>query len=182
MVLFPGMVLPLTVGRTKSVAAAQEAVRSGKPLGFLLQRQAETDDPGPGELHEVGTVCRRAALPDRARRHASPGLPGPAPLPHHPQFLPGYPFLVARIEPHRRSEVRTPEIEARLLHLRRQAEEAIELLPQAPPELGNAIRQVPSAGGARRSGRLRHGYRHRREAGSARDRRCRHRACGACRS
>jgi len=41
MLLFPGMVLPLTIGRPASIAAAQEAVRSGRKIGLLLQ-----DDPG----------------------------------------------------------------------------------------------------------------------------------------
>jgi len=146
MVLFPGMVLPLTVGRTKSVEAAQEAVRSGKSLGIVLQRQAETDDPGPGELHEVGTaaaVLRYLTAPDGSHHLVCQGQHRFRII----RFLEGYPFLVAQTEPLGDSEVRTPEIEARLLHLRRQAEEAIELLPQVPPELGNAIRQVPSAGG-----------------------------------
>src|SRR3954471_6569736 len=53
-VLFPGMVLPLSVGRERSVAAAQEAVREQRPLGLLLQRDTETVEPGPGDLYETG--------------------------------------------------------------------------------------------------------------------------------
>jgi ATP-dependent Lon protease len=146
MVLFPGMVLPLTIGRTKSVEAAQEAVRNGQPVGILLQRQAETDDPGPGELHAVGTaaaILRYLTAPDGSHHLVCQGQHRFRVI----RFLEGYPFLVAQTDPLGESEVRTPEIEARVLHLRRQAEEAVELLPQAPPELGNAIRQVATAGG-----------------------------------
>ena len=46
-VLFPGIVMPLALGRPKSIAAAQEAARSQRPLGVLLQREAEADDPRP---------------------------------------------------------------------------------------------------------------------------------------
>jgi len=146
MVLFPGVVLPVTVGRPKSIAAAQEAVRRGDPVGILLQRQQEAEDPGPGDLHQVGTVAavlRYLTAPDGTHHLVCQGQHRFRVL----QFLPDFPFLVARVERIGESEVRTPEVEARLIHLRRQAEEAISLMPQAPAELGNAIRQIPSAGG-----------------------------------
>src|SRR4051812_19568589 len=50
-VLFPGMVLPLGIGRERSVAAAQEAVREQRPLGLLLQRDPEMVEPGAADLH-----------------------------------------------------------------------------------------------------------------------------------
>ena len=66
-VLFPGTVLPLTVGRERSRAAAQEAVRLQRPLGVLLQSKPEVDEPGPDDLHWVGTtasVLRYITTPD----------------------------------------------------------------------------------------------------------------------
>ena len=54
-VMFPGTVLPLTVGRERSRAAAQEAVRLERPLGVLLQNKPDVDEPGPDDLHWVGT-------------------------------------------------------------------------------------------------------------------------------
>src|SRR6266436_1110565 len=57
-VLFPGMVLPIAVGRERSVAAAQEAVREQRPLGLLLQRDPEKVEVGPADLYEVGTTAR----------------------------------------------------------------------------------------------------------------------------
>src|SRR5579864_2765194 len=66
-VLFPGMVFPLTVGRERSQAAAQEAVRQQRPLGILLQRKPEVEDPAPNDLHWVGTtaaVLRYITAPD----------------------------------------------------------------------------------------------------------------------
>ena len=46
-VLFPGLVLPITVGRPGSVAAAQQAVREQRQIGILMQRDAEVADPSP---------------------------------------------------------------------------------------------------------------------------------------
>ena len=47
-VLFPGVVAPITINRPKSIAAAQQALREQRPIGILLQRNAEMDDPGAG--------------------------------------------------------------------------------------------------------------------------------------
>ena len=58
LVLFPGMILPLTVGREGSIAAAQQAVRAERPVGLLLQKAASTDNPGPDDLYAMGTVAQ----------------------------------------------------------------------------------------------------------------------------
>jgi ATP-dependent Lon protease len=55
--LFPGIVLPLTIGRPSSIAAAQEAVRSGRKVGLLLQDDPSIEQPGPENLRRVGTVA-----------------------------------------------------------------------------------------------------------------------------
>src|ERR1700738_1658817 len=55
MVLFPGMVVPLTAGRPASIAAAQEAAQSGRRVGLLLQDDASIEQPGPEHLRRVGT-------------------------------------------------------------------------------------------------------------------------------
>src|ERR1700681_3010658 len=57
MLLFPGLVLPLTIGRPASVAAVQEAVRSGCKVGLLLQDDPTVEQPGPEHLRRVGTIA-----------------------------------------------------------------------------------------------------------------------------
>ena len=67
LVLFPGIVLPMTLGRQRSVAAAQTAIRLNRPVGLLLQRDAAADDPMPTDLHRVGTeanLLRYVTSPD----------------------------------------------------------------------------------------------------------------------
>ena len=56
-VLFPGAVFPVTIGRPRSVAAAQEAVRQSCQIGFLMQRDAEMQDPSALDLHRTGTIA-----------------------------------------------------------------------------------------------------------------------------
>ena len=57
MVLYPEMVLPLTVGRPSTVAAVQQAVREQRQIVLLLQRDAENSDPKPTDLYRIGTIA-----------------------------------------------------------------------------------------------------------------------------
>src|SRR5882757_10558277 len=57
LVLFPGTVLPITLGRPRSVLAAQRAVREQKPVGIVMQRNAEVEDPLPIDLHRMGAIA-----------------------------------------------------------------------------------------------------------------------------
>ena len=56
-VVYPKMVIPLFVGRDKSVVALDRAMAAGKEILLVAQRQADVDDPGIGDLYEVGTVA-----------------------------------------------------------------------------------------------------------------------------
>src|SRR5882757_6811801 len=96
-VLFPGVVLPLTVGRERSRAAAQDAARLERPLGILLQTKPDVDLPGPDDLHWVGTtanVVRYISSPDGSHYAICQGVKRFRVL----QFLDGYPYTVARVE------------------------------------------------------------------------------------
>jgi ATP-dependent Lon protease len=142
-VLFPGMVMPLTLGRTKSIAAAQEAARSERPIGVLLQRVSEADDPSPEQLCQVGTlagILRYVTAPDGNHHIVCQGQQRFRVR----EFVDGHPFLAARIERIDEPEAQTPEIEARLFHLKERAMEALQLLPQVPPELINAVQSAGS--------------------------------------
>ena len=66
-VLFPGMVIPITVGRAKSIKLVQDFSRSDKPIGIVTQRDNEVEDPGYDDLYHVGTmshILRFITLPD----------------------------------------------------------------------------------------------------------------------
>jgi ATP-dependent Lon protease len=142
-VLFPGMVLPLSVGRKRSVAAAQEAARASLSLGVLQQRDPAVDAPVPEDLYRIGTVAgilRYVTAPDGSHHVICQGQSRFRAL----EFLEGYPYYVARVELLPEREATGPEIEARMHHLKREAAEALELMPQAPSELAAAIESIAS--------------------------------------
>src|SRR5216117_4417521 len=58
-VLFPGSIIPIDVGRKKSVKLVEEAISKERPvIGIVTQRDAKTEDPGPGDLYTVGCAAR----------------------------------------------------------------------------------------------------------------------------
>lgn len=146
MVLFPGAIAPIAIARPKSVAAAQQALREQRPVGIVLQRSPETEEPGPDDLYRVATIAnivRYITAPDGTHHIVCQGVQRARIL----DFLPGTPFPAVRFQQIPEPTASSPEIEARALNLQRQAIEAIELLPQAPPELV-AMFQNTSAPGA----------------------------------
>ena len=62
-VIFPEMIVPLQVGRDKSVAALNAAVADGGPIALVTQRMAEQEDiEDPGELYSIGTLAKIAQV------------------------------------------------------------------------------------------------------------------------
>jgi ATP-dependent Lon protease len=142
-VLFPGVVLPIAITDKLAIAGAQEAVRTQRRVGLLLQSDLTAEQASPEGLHRVGTaasIVRSITAPDGTHHLVAQGEERFTVL----DFVSREPFLVARIDAHREPTVFDQEIEARGLHLREKALEAVQLLPQAPGELTNAIRSVES--------------------------------------
>ena len=56
-VVFPHMVIPLFVGRPKSIKALETAMETGKSIALIAQKSAAKDEPGPEDLYTIGTVA-----------------------------------------------------------------------------------------------------------------------------
>ena len=79
-VLFPGVVLPINVGRDQSLKLLKEANKGGHDIGVMTQRDSEVENPASADLHDVGTVARivkMLRMPDGSNTDH----PGQAPLP-----------------------------------------------------------------------------------------------------
>jgi ATP-dependent Lon protease len=143
-VMFPGLILPIMIDRARSRAAAQEAARSQRPVGILLQKKPDTEEPGPDDLHWVGTtanVLRYVTAPDDSHHLICQGEQRFRVL----QFLDGYPFPVARIQRIEQEAAAGTDIEARAHNLKQRAIEVVRLLPQVPEEMVNALQGVKGA-------------------------------------
>ncbi|HEY3800168.1 MAG TPA: endopeptidase La [Caulobacteraceae bacterium] len=145
-VLFPEIVFPITIGRALSVQAAQAAVREQRQILIVLQKDPSIDEPGPDDLYSVGTVAnilRYVTAPDGAHHVICQGVQRV----QITEYVPGFPYLVARGVHLPEPQGATTEIEARFQVLREQSLEVVGLLPQAPQELRMAIEGAQSPGG-----------------------------------
>jgi ATP-dependent Lon protease len=142
LVLFPGVVLPVSLSGKRALAAAQEAVRTQRRVGLILQEESGSETT-PEKLHRVGTIAsivRFVTAGDGSHHLIAQGEERFRVL----DYASETPFLVARIEPHREPTAIDREIEGRGFTLRERAIEALSLLPQSPAELANAIRAIES--------------------------------------
>ncbi len=143
LVLFPGLVVPISIGRESSVAAAQEAARSGRQIGVLLQKQADSNEPTPDELFHVGTVAsilRYVTAPDGSHHIICQGEQRY----RVKKFLSGYPFQVASIERIEEQKTSNLNIEARMVQLKTRSAEILEMLPQAPADIVATTQNITS--------------------------------------
>lgn len=141
MVLFPGLIAPLALGRQETIAGAQEAARSQRQVGIVLQRAPEIEAPAASDLHNIGTtaaILRYITTPDGAHNLV---LQGEQRF-RVKEYLDGYPFRVARVDFLPDSQVLNRDLEARMLQVKQRANELLELLPRAPEGLGAAVEQV----------------------------------------
>ena len=128
-VVFPHMVVPLFVGREKSVRALEEVMKDDKQILLVTQKNAAQDDPGPADIYDVGTDRHGAAAAEAARRHgegAGRGRPARAHPALHRQrgVLPG----------RRRGRSRTRPASSRSSRRCRAAVVAVRALRQAQQE------------------------------------------------
>jgi ATP-dependent Lon protease len=144
LILFPGMVAPINIGRERSIAAAQEATRSERQVGILMQRDMEADLPTPEQLYQVGTVAsivRYVTAQDSSHHIVCQGQQRFRVI----DFLDGYPFYAARVQLLPESDENTPAIQALLIQLRQRSTEILGLLPQVPAELTRSMQNITSA-------------------------------------
>ena len=137
-VLFPHVLMPITVGRARSIAAVQHALNSGTALGIVLQRDAQVDDPGRDALCDVGTIAKVVHQMSSANELRHAVCQGVQRF-RIDSLVEGYPFLAARITPIEETSGASTQAEALGLQLRERAVEILSLLPGVPAELAQAL-------------------------------------------
>src|SRR5574339_1302250 len=96
-VLFPGSIIPIDVGRRKSVRLVEEAISKERPvIGILTQRDARTEDPGEGDMYHVGCAARILKVIKLAKDNFSVILQGVSRF-EVSMFDGAEPFLAARV-------------------------------------------------------------------------------------
>jgi ATP-dependent Lon protease len=145
-VIFPEMIVPLQVGREKSVNALNAAVAEGGPIALVTQRHAEQEDiESTSELYEVGTLAKIAQvvqLPDGTVRAIVQGQSRLRLL----GFSASEPYLRARIEELPDESGASLEVQALMRTVQAQIEQYVANGAPVPPEAAVAARNITEAG------------------------------------
>ncbi|MFN9747685.1 MAG: endopeptidase La [Burkholderiales bacterium] len=142
--LFPHVLLPITVGRSKSLEAIRYAMGTKAKLLIVLQKNSAEDDPDQEGLTSIGTlatVVRELASADGQIHVVCQGIQRVRIL----ELVPEYPFLAARIELIAEGAHLTKEVQAMGIQLRERVAELMDLLPGIPAELAHALQATRSA-------------------------------------
>ncbi|MCB1621136.1 MAG: endopeptidase La [Thiothrix sp.] len=145
-VLFPGIVAPVTLSREPALQAAQDAVNQGHKIGLLLQHDASVDNPDGSQLYRIGTMANILRYVTTNDGHHHLVIQGEQRF-RIREYLHMSPYPVARVElledPSTEDDT---EVAARMHYLQEKALETAQLLPQVPAEVVDAIRHPASPG------------------------------------
>lgn len=145
-VLFPTSVVPVNVGRSRSVRLIDEAFGSDRPLiGVVAQRYVEAEDPTFEDLYVIGTIARVLKVIRLSSGNYSVVLQGIARM-RIAEPLARTPCLRARVERIKDSTNRDEEIDALTVQLRDSSRELLAVLPQPPREVSVVLENVQEPG------------------------------------
>src|SRR5450759_1968213 len=145
-VIFPEMIVPLQVGREKSVAALNAAVASNGPIALVTQRQAEQEDIGdPSELYTVGTLARIAQVVQLQDGTVRAIVQGQARL-RVLGFSSTDPYIVVNVEELPDVTPDSIEVQALMRTVQGQIEQYVASGAPVPPEAAVAARNISEPG------------------------------------
>ncbi len=140
-IIFPHMVVPLFVGRERSIAALEDAMRHEKDILLAAQRQAKTNEPSPEDIFDVGTlgtIVQLLKLPDGTVKVLVEGKRRARVV----RYLPREEFFQVEIEPVEEVVNETVEMEALIRSVQNTFETYIKLNKHIPPEMLMTIQGI----------------------------------------
>ncbi|MBN2847834.1 MAG: LON peptidase substrate-binding domain-containing protein, partial [Coriobacteriia bacterium] len=145
LILFPNLVVPLFVGRERSINALEQSMRTDHLVALVTQHTAETQDPAPDEIYEIGcvvTVLQELKLPDGTAKALVEGIQRVRVV----EYLATDPYLTVRVEVI--DEVERADVEAKALmrNLVADFERASELGKPVPQEVLLAAAAIEEPG------------------------------------
>lgn len=140
-VVYPKMIVPLFVGRSKSIRALQKVVDSDSAVVLLTQKDAAVEDPDFDDIYRVGTlgsVLQMLKLPDGTMKVLIEGIRRVK----VEKFLPNEDFIEADVSDLKESEHKSMEQEALARAVVSQFEEYVKLSKKTPPEVLASVNQI----------------------------------------
>jgi ATP-dependent Lon protease len=145
-VLFPGSIIPIDVGRKKSVKLVEEAISKERPvIGIVTQRDARTEEPGSGDLYMVGCAARILKVIKLAKDNFSVILQGVSRI-RILEIGGQDPFMTARVQALPDSPSTDVELDALVMNVKDVAKRVIKLMPELPKEASALVDSVVEPG------------------------------------
>ena len=144
-VVFPGMVVPLFVGRAKSIHALEAAMENDRELMLCAQREAAEDEPSESDIYEIGTlgaIVQLLRLPDGTVKVLVEGKARARVL----RFTSHEPSFAAEVEPIDDQDHAGVEVEALVRTVHSTFENYVKLNKKVPPETLNTVVAINDAG------------------------------------
>ena len=143
-VLFPGVVVPITVGRDRSLKLVKEAYESDKTIGVVSQKDEEDEDPDSEDLYEVGTVAKILKLIKMPDGSKSIVIQGQTTFKVE-EYLQKDPYFKASVDPYRQEmDIEGVELDASIRSVKETASKIVNLSPNIPSEASVAINNISS--------------------------------------
>jgi len=140
-VLFPNTVIPLAVVKKPGIALVEEALREGKPIGLVVLKNKDIDDPGPGDVRlvgTIGTVQKMLKVPDGTLRCIVAG----GSVFKIDEFVGTQPYLAATFTELPDITRETEELVAMQRNLATLFQKLLGYLPQAPREMEMEVQNI----------------------------------------
>jgi ATP-dependent Lon protease len=145
-VLFPGVVIPITAGRDKSIQLIKEANKGNKIIGVVAQKNEAVEDPKIKDIHKIGTVARILRMLKMPDGNTTVIIQGKKRF-EIDQVVQEKPYLQATTKefPEDRSDEKKPEFEAIVDSIKDMAIKIIKENPSLPTEATFAIKNIESS-------------------------------------
>lgn len=145
MVLFPGVVIPITAGRDKSIKLINDANAAGKTIGVVAQVNEEDEDPTKNDIHKIGTVARILRVLKMPDGNITVILQGKKRF-EIDSVVTETPYITAKIKevPEKRPKKNDTEFVAILDSIKELAIQIIKESPNIPSEATFAIKNIES--------------------------------------
>ncbi|PHR70587.1 MAG: endopeptidase La [Lutibacter sp.] len=146
MVLFPGVVIPITAGRDKSIKLIKDANAGNKIIGVVAQNKESIEDPTIDDIHKVGTVAKILKMLKMPDGNTTVIIQGTKRF-EVDAFTQEEPYIKAttkKVEEDR-SQIDNPEFEAIIDSIKSMALKIIKINPSLPSEASFAIKNIESS-------------------------------------
>ncbi len=143
-VLFPGVVVPITVGRDRSLALVKEAYEGDKIIGVVTQKNEDIEEPEYKDLHTVGTVAQILKLIKMPDGSKSIVIQGKSNF-KVKNFTQSNPYFKADVEPYSKEmDIEGLELDASVRNIKETATKIINMSPNIPSEASIAVNNINS--------------------------------------